>query len=112
MLSVETGEFLRSAQDVGDLVVGVAKGLPVYLREVARIETGAATAQRYVWHTPGGAATPAWCSSEWTEAAPGTAVKPGGVYPAVTITVTKKPGENAVDVARAVRERLRPWATP
>ena len=91
MLTVETGEFLRSAQDVGDLVVGVNQGLPVYLREVARIEAGAQLPKRYVWHTPGGtdAGTPA-----------------GGVYPAVTLTVTKKPGENAVDVARAVRARL------
>jgi multidrug efflux pump subunit AcrB len=91
MLTVETGEFLRSAQDVGDLVVGVTKGLPVYLREVARVEAGAQLPQRYVWHTPGGtdAKAPA-----------------GGVYPAVTLTVTKKPGENAVDVARAVRARL------
>ncbi len=97
MLSVETGEFLRSAQDVGDLVVGVNKGLPVYLREVARIETGAQLPQRYVWFTPG-AAAPAQAAS--------SALAAGGVYPAVTISVTKKPGENAVDVSRAVRERI------
>ncbi len=103
MLSVETGEFLRSAQDVGDLVVGVSKGLPVYLREVARIETGAQIPQRYVWFTPGGAPAPAGEPG----ASPAVAAPaPGGVYPAVTITVTKKPGENAVDVSRAVRERV------
>ena len=89
MLSVEAGEFLRSAKDVGDLVVGVSKGLPVYLREVARIEDGAQQSQRYVWFTPG-AASP----------------QLGAVQPAVTITVTKKPGENAVDVSRAVRQRV------
>ena len=100
MLSVETGEFLRSAQDVGDLVVGVNKGLPVFLREVAKVEAGAQITQRYVWFTPGGAAQP-------VEAAADKAQAPtGGVYPAVTITVTKKPGENAVDVSRAVRERI------
>ncbi|MDO8319512.1 MAG: efflux RND transporter permease subunit [Rhodoferax sp.] len=96
MLSVETGEFLRSAQDVGDLVVGVNKGLPVYLREVARIETGAQLPQRYVWYTPGAAAAGA--------ADQGMAA--GGVYPALTLTVTKKPGTNAVDVASAVRQRV------
>ena len=97
MLSVETGEFLRSAQDVGELVVGVAKGLPVYLREVARIETGAQLPQRYVWFTPGvAAATDSQNAS----------VPAGSVFPAVTISVTKKPGENAVDVSRAVRERI------
>ena len=41
MLAVETGEFLRSADDVGYVVVGVSQGRPVYLREVARVEAGA-----------------------------------------------------------------------
>lgn len=89
MLRVETGEFLRTEQDVADLVVGVNQGLPVYLREVARVESGAQLPVRYVWFTPGGAAAQA-----------------GGVFPAVTLTVTKKPGENAVAVAQAVRTRL------
>ena len=89
MLSVETGEFLRSADEVGDLVVGVSHGRPVYLREVATIEDGAAQPQRHVWFTPAGAASDA-----------------GSVHPAVTITVTKKPGQNAVDVAQAARARL------
>ena len=99
MLSVETGEFLRTAQDVGDLVVGVSKGLPVYLREVARIETGAQLPQRYVWYTPGVAAS-------LGAAAADDGVAAGGVYPALTLTVTKKPGTNAVDVAGAVRLRV------
>ena len=97
MLTVETGEFLRSEQDVGDLVVGVSQGLPVYLREVARIERGAQLPQRYVWFTPGAGLV----SNEAAASAPARSV-----FPAVTITVTKKPGENAVDVSRAVRERL------
>jgi len=95
MLTVEAGEFLRSAQDVGDVVVGVHRGAPVYLREVARIEAGARQPQRYVWFTPGAA-----MASD--HAAPqGEAAAAGQVYPAITLTVTKKPGENAVDVARA-----------
>jgi multidrug efflux pump subunit AcrB len=88
MLTVETGEFLRSVEDIASLVVGVHGNKPVYLREVARVEAGAQLPLRYVWFTPGGA-----------EGA-------GQVYPAVTITLTKKPGANAVDVASAARERL------
>jgi multidrug efflux pump subunit AcrB len=84
MLTVDAGEFLRSADDVGDVVVGSAAGKPVFLRDVARIEEGAQQAQRYVSYTPAG----------------------GQSYPAVTIQVTKKPGENAVDVSRGVRARL------
>ena len=47
---------------------------------------GALPAQRYVWH--------------------GVAGKDGGEYPAVTLSVTKKPGENAIDVTRSVLERI------
>jgi multidrug efflux pump subunit AcrB len=94
MLSVETGEFLHSAQDVGDIVVGVSQGRPIYLREVARVEAGAQQPQRYVWFTPGAAGDAALDGQK------------GQNHPAVTITVTKKPGENAVDVAAGVRERL------
>ena len=96
MLSVETGEFLRSADDVGDLVVGVNNGKPVYLREVARITDGAAQAQHHVWFTPGAAPVAEGAS----------AAAAGQVYPAVTLTVSKKPGQNAVDVAAAARARL------
>ncbi len=94
MLTVETGEFLTSAEDVAGLVVGVHNGKPVYLREVAKVEAGAAQPQRYVWFTPGAADAQA------------AGVQAGQVYPAVTLTVTKKPGENAVDVAAAARARL------
>ncbi|MBP6252468.1 MAG: efflux RND transporter permease subunit, partial [Rubrivivax sp.] len=89
MLAVETGEFLKSADDVRELVVGVHEGKPVYLREVAQVTPGAAQARHHVWYTPGAAASAA-----------------GGAYPAVTLTVTKKPGENAVDVSSAARERV------
>ncbi len=94
MLSVETGEFLRDADDVARIVVGVHQGRPVYLHEVARVLPGAGQPQHYVWYTPGAAAAGDGASG------------PGSVFPAVTISVTKKPGENAVDVASAVRARV------
>ncbi|MGE0098232.1 MAG: efflux RND transporter permease subunit [Hydrogenophaga sp.] len=94
MLSVETGEFLTDEKDVGDIVVGVSHGRPIYLREVARVEAGAQQPQRHVWFTPGPAADEAH------------AALVGQSFPAVTLTVTKKPGENAVDVAHGARERL------
>jgi multidrug efflux pump subunit AcrB len=97
-LAVETGEFLHSADDVENLVVGVHEGKPVYLREVARVEAGTAQPARYVWHTPGAA-------TAGSDAKAGEAAPAGG-HPAVTLTVTKKPGENAVDVARAARQRV------
>ncbi len=95
-LAVETGEFLRSAEDVENLVVGVHQGKPVFLREVAKVEAGAAQPARYVWYTPGAKAA----GSDAREAGHGSG------HPAVTLTVTKKPGQNAVDVARAARQRV------
>ncbi len=97
LLTVETGEFLRSADDVGALVVGVSAGKPVYLREVAQIRAGSTQSPRQVWTTPGAAAGIGQT---------GEAGEVGAVYPAVTLTLTKKPGANAVDVAAAARERL------
>jgi multidrug efflux pump subunit AcrB len=98
-LTVETGDVLRHAEDVGDLVVGVNQGKPVYLREVAQVTDGAAQPTRQVWFTPGAA-----LAAEGAASAAAGAQHSG--HPAVTITVTKKPGQNAVDVARAARDRL------
>jgi multidrug efflux pump subunit AcrB len=85
-VTVESGPFFESAQDLVDLVVGVRNGKPVFLREVATVSDGAPPPVRHVWH--------------------GTAGKDGLEHPAVTITVTKKPGENAIDVADAVMRRM------
>ena len=100
MLSIETGDFVRSAEEVGDLVVGVSNTRPVYLREVARIEYGARQPHQYVWFTPGAAGGAA------VGAAPAANAPAGQVFPALTMAVTKKPGQNAVDVASALRTRL------
>jgi multidrug efflux pump subunit AcrB len=95
LLAVETGEVLRSGDDVAQLVVGVHNGRPVYLREVATVEDGPAQPTAQVFFTPGLDAAHA-----------GKATPTSAGHPAVTLTLTKKPGANAVDVARAARERL------
>jgi multidrug efflux pump subunit AcrB len=101
MLSIETGNLIASAEEVGDLVVGVSNARPVYLREVARIDYGARNPHQYVWFTPGTASADAAPMPQGVGSAPA-----GQVFPALTLTVTKKPGQNAVDVARAARARL------
>ena len=85
-VALESGPFLNSARDVAELVVGVRAGKPVFLQDVASVRDGAPPPSRYVWH--------------------GTAGKNAAEYPAVTIAVTKKPGENAIDVANAVTTRV------
>jgi multidrug efflux pump subunit AcrB len=98
MLTVDAGEFLRNADDVADMVVGVHDGKPVFLRDVAVVSTGSVQVHDYVWFTPGAAAA--------VESGDASPAKTGQSYPAVTIQVTKKPGENAVDVSTAVRAKM------
>jgi len=88
-VAIESGPFFESAQDLADLVVGIRAGKPVFLREVATVRDGAPPPSRHVWH-----------------GTVGKDGKDGAEYPAVTITVTKKPGENAIDVADAVMRRV------
>jgi multidrug efflux pump subunit AcrB len=85
-VAVESGPFLKDAQEVGELVVSVQGGKPVFLQDLATVRDGPLPAARYVWHGIGG--------------------KGGGEFPAVTISITKKAGENAIDVADAVMQRV------
>ena len=90
---VQAGTFLMTPEEVADLVVGVRNGAPVFLRDVAAVVEGADQPERYVSHGAGPAAGDGRTAAS-------------GRHPAVTITVSKKPGENAVDVAAAVIERF------
>ena len=85
-IAIDGGAMLSGAEEVSDLVVGVHGGRPVFLRDVAAVSDGAPSPERYVWY--------------------GTAGKQAAEYPAVTISVTKKPGENAVDVTTRLRDRI------
>lgn len=86
---VETGTYLASAADVRKLVVGVFDGRPVYMSDVARIEDGPDQPSQYVWVGLGPQAKQ-------------RGIIETGEQPAVTVAVSKKPGENAVEVARRV----------
>jgi multidrug efflux pump subunit AcrB len=83
---LQTGEFFRDARDVGAVVVGVAGGRPVYLRDVAEIVDGTGEPADYVLFGRGGGATD-------EEAA-------------VTLSIAKRPGANAVDVVHAVLAKI------
>ena len=85
---VETGAFLRDAADVGNVVVGVYAGKPVYLRDVADIVDGAEEPSQYVFF--GSAA----------------AHKVSADEPAVTLSIAKRPGANAITVANEVLKKI------
>lgn len=73
---LETGRFFQNAEDVGSLVVGVFANRPVYLRDVAKIEDTASEPTNYVLHTD----------------------RSGRLESAVTLSMAKRPGANAIDV--------------
>ncbi|MDG4550024.1 MAG: efflux RND transporter permease subunit [Candidatus Contendobacter sp.] len=92
-IPVQAGSFLVDPEEVGALVVGLHQGAPVYLADVADVKLGPDTPERYVWLGTGPAA-----------AANGIPVK--GEFPAVTLAIAKKPGENAVQIADQILERV------
>ena len=88
---LEAGPFLHNAQDIEQLIIASHDGKPLSLGDIARVHDGPLPAQRYVWHGEG----------------PGGKTRaPVAEQPAVTLAITKKPGENAIDVANAVLARV------
>ena len=94
---VHTGYFLRNAEDVGRVVVGVHDGRPVFLRDVAAITDGPEEPDQYVFFGAGPAAAK-------KDIPPGITAE--GIRPAVTLTVAKRKGTNAIDVAQKVIGRV------
>ncbi|MBK9990157.1 MAG: efflux RND transporter permease subunit [Verrucomicrobia bacterium] len=84
---LETGSFIRDGADAGAVVIGVFKDMPVYLRDVATIVDGAAEPTDYVLHGTGGA-------------------QAGNAEAAVTISLAKRPGANAIDVVNDVLRKV------
>jgi len=90
---VQVGQFLANRDEVATLVVGVANGRPIYLEDIADVRLGAEQPDQYVTFGIG----PAWQGD--------TAQSIRG-HSAVTLAIAKKPGENAIDVAARVLDRI------
>jgi multidrug efflux pump subunit AcrB len=84
---VETNAFFRTEQDIGDLVVGVANNHPVYLRTIGTILDAPEEVANYVLSGTGPASESEGLSD---------------LSPAVTLSVAKRKGTNAIDIAEAV----------
>jgi len=82
---LETGEFLTSADDVRNVVAGMANGSPVFVRDLADVSDGGEEPSQYVRFSDG-----------------------HGFYPAVTVAISKRKGTNAVTVSENVLRRLEP----
>jgi len=101
---VETGGFLANAREVGDVVVGVFDDQPVYLHDVAQIKDGPAEPSQYVFYGEGRARSQN-APSEITGAARSES-EPYQDQPAVTLTVAKRPGANAISVVNEVLKKV------
>jgi multidrug efflux pump subunit AcrB len=91
-IRVEAGNIFSRREDLETVVVGVDHGRPVYLRDVAeQIVDGPAEPANYVLFGTTNRAS--------AQSAPRQ-------YPAVTITVAKRKGTNATDIANAVLDSV------
>ncbi len=101
---IETGAFLQTADDVKNVVVGVANGRPIYLREVADIVDGAEEPSNYVFFGSGSRRREKadFGSSSNVRLVTSAATD----EPAVTLAIAKRPGANAIAVAEDVLRKV------
>ena len=89
---VNTGKFLESVTDVENLVVGVQQNQPIYLKQVAKIIDGPEVPQNYVSLGFGKGSEKA---SDYKSE-----------YPAVTISVAKRKGADAMKIAEVIIDKV------
>jgi multidrug efflux pump subunit AcrB len=90
--TVETGNFLNTADDVANLVVGVNAQQPVYLKQIAHIVEGPETPNQYVLFGYGKADT---ASHSYKSS-----------YPAITLAVAKKKGADAMKLSEKILSKV------
>jgi len=93
-IAVETGNFLSSAEEVGNLVVGNNQGQVVYLKQIAKVEDGPATPSQYVAFGFGHA-----------DATKSNIHK--SEYPAVTLSISKKKGADAMHLSEQILKKVK-----
>jgi multidrug efflux pump subunit AcrB len=116
-MTVRLDGFLRSADDLDNLVVGVYNNAPVYLRNVARISDGPEEPKDYVFFSPGPAAAAKQIPLQATALGPIMPIPDNAkadfnsrgdaknLIPAVTISLAKRKGKNAVALGQAAEKR-------
>jgi multidrug efflux pump subunit AcrB len=92
-VTVHVGGFLQTREDVERVVLGNAHGRPVYVQDVAEVRDGPAEPGQYVFFGTGPAAGEKHIEGQ-------------GLFPAVTLTLAKRKGANATDVAERVLHRI------
>jgi multidrug efflux pump subunit AcrB len=93
---VDTGGFLRTAEEVGSIVVGAFNQRPVFLRDIARIADGPEEPADYVLMSQGKGASPKSRGN----------ISVSSALPALTLTVAKRKGTNAIQIADRVLKKV------
>lgn len=88
---IETGQFLATEEEVGNLIVGMNDQQPVYLRQIAQITDGPAIPNQYVYFGQGQAGK--------------NAVGPVD-FPAVTLSIAKKKGADAMKLSEKILHKV------
>lgn len=91
---VETGNFLNTADDVAELVVGVFQDNPIYLKQIAEIKEGTETSANYVSFGLGKGSKVEKDSLR------------GGEFAAVTISIAKRRGADAMQVSEKILSKV------
>ena len=89
---ITTGQFIRTSEDVGNIVVGTNQNMPVYLRQIAKIEDGPATPKEYVTFGYGKSNL--------------ASHKHKSEYPAVTLSIGKVKGADAMEISEEILSRI------
>ncbi|HMU98652.1 MAG TPA: efflux RND transporter permease subunit [Chitinophagales bacterium] len=87
-----TGQFLSTAEDVENLVIGTAQNMPVYLKQVAKVEDGPSSAKNYVNF---GYSNAVENSKQFSSE-----------YPAVTLSVSKVKGADAMKISEQILAKV------
>ncbi len=89
---LKTGQFLTSAEDVENLVVGTSQNMPVYLKQIAKVEDGASSPFNYVSFGFG-------MNSE-------NGLKYPSEYSAVVLSVSKVKGADAMKISDEILTKV------
>jgi multidrug efflux pump subunit AcrB len=93
VLSVNAGNFLTTAEEVGNLVIGSNQDQPVYLKQVARVEDGAENPSQYVFFGYG-------------QHDPKLSNQYNSEYPAITLSIAKKKGADAMNLSERILSKV------
>ena len=89
---INTGKFLETIEDVENIVVGVQQNQPIYLKQIATILNGPELPRNYVSLGFGQASEKKTTYSE--------------EYPAVTISIAKRKGADAMKISDVILDKI------